>query len=153
MTIQLPRDLDARVQATVRHFWDMRSTQARKQKQSGSVDQGARSAVTSGAQMDGFIDLFAELTLWAGARPENILRGSQTVLPGLFRPTRQWDLLINRDDQAVCAYMFACQSGPTSAERLDRITEEAMAAHSTFGAHIARALSTSTFSPGWVTCS
>ena len=29
MAIQLPRDLDARVQAAVRHFWDMRSTQVR----------------------------------------------------------------------------------------------------------------------------
>ena len=29
MAIQLPRDLDARVQAAVRHFWETRSTQAR----------------------------------------------------------------------------------------------------------------------------
>jgi hypothetical protein len=121
MAIQLPRDLDTRVQAAVRHFWDMRSTQALKQQQSGSVDHGARSAVTGGAQMNGFIDLFADLALWAGARPESILRRPQSELPGLFRPTTQWDLLINRGDQAVCAYKFACQTGSTSEDSFDRV--------------------------------
>jgi hypothetical protein len=136
MAMQLPRDLDARVQAAVRHFWNTRSTQARKQRQGGSVDHGARSAVTGGAQMNGFIDLFAELALWSGARPENIRRGSQAVLPGLFRPSRQWDLLINRDDQVVCAYKFACQTGPASEDSLARTTEEAIAgAHDLWGAY------------------
>jgi len=30
MALQLPQDLDARVRAAVRHFWDTRLTQARK---------------------------------------------------------------------------------------------------------------------------
>ncbi len=136
MAIQLPRDLDASVQAAVRHFWDTRSTQARKQRQAGSVDQGARSAVTGGAQMNGFIDLFAELALWAGARPENILRGSQAVLPGLFCPSRQWDLLVKREEQVVCAYRFASVTGLAAGEELDRRTEEAIAsAHDLWGAY------------------
>ena len=136
MAIQLPRDLDARVQAAVRHFWDTRSTQARKQRQSGSVDHGARSAVTGGAQMNGLIDLFAELALWAGARPKDTHRGTQAKLPGLFRPATQWDLLVNRGNQVVCAYKFACQTSPSSAEDLNRITEEAIAsAHDLWGAY------------------
>lgn len=136
MAIQLPRDLDARVRAAVRHFWDMRSTQAQKQRQSGSVDHGARSAVTGGAQMNGFIDLFADLALWAGARPENILRGSQAMLPGLFRPSRQWDLLVKREEQVVCAYEFASVTGLATEEELDRRTDEAIAsAHDLWGVY------------------
>ena len=42
MALQLPRDLDARVQAAVRHFWDTRSIQSSKQQQGGRADHGAR---------------------------------------------------------------------------------------------------------------
>ncbi|MBN1459678.1 MAG: restriction endonuclease [Armatimonadetes bacterium] len=136
MPVQLPPDLDAKVRTAVKHFWATRTAQARKQQRGRKVDQGARSAVTGGAQMDGFLDLFAELALGAGARPRDIRRGTRAVLPGLFRPATQWDLLINRGSQVVCAYKFACQTGPSSAKALAKITEEAIAsAHDLWGAY------------------
>jgi len=142
MAIQLPRDLDARVQAAVRHFWATRTAQARRQQRGKKVDQGARSAVTGGAQMDGFIDLFAELALWAGARPSDILRGASAELPGLFRPTVRYDLLINRGDHVVCAYKFACLPARLSREHLDRTIEEAIGrAHELWGAYRRSAIS------------
>ncbi len=126
MAIQLPRDLDAQVQVAVRHFWDMRSTQASKQRQSGSVDQGARSAVTGGAQMDGFIDLFTRLIHDAGM-PENcIFRASKLELPGFYRPTKEWDLLVVRDGQLVCVLEAKSQVGPSFGNNFNNRTEEAI---------------------------
>jgi hypothetical protein len=104
MAIQLPRDLDARAQAAVRHFWDTRSTQARKQQQAGGVDQGARSAVTGGAQMDGFIDLLAGLAVEFGTRHRDVRRGKHARLPGLFLSSKQWDLAVFHEDQVLCAF-------------------------------------------------
>ena len=126
MAIQLPRDLDARVQAAVRHFWDTRSTQARKQRESGSVDQGARSAVTGGAQMDGFIDLFARLIHDAGMPEDCIFRASKLELPGFYRPTKEWDLLVVRDGQLVCVLEAKSQVGPSFGNNFNNRTEEAI---------------------------
>lgn len=50
----------------VRLFWLTRDRQARRQKASGRSDQGARAAVTGGAQMDGFAGLIADIVSEAG---------------------------------------------------------------------------------------
>jgi hypothetical protein len=60
------RDLPARAGRAVAHYWATRIAQRDRQKQTGKADQGLRSAVTGGAQMDGFIDLFTELITAAG---------------------------------------------------------------------------------------
>ncbi|MFB3137511.1 MAG: PaeR7I family type II restriction endonuclease, partial [Nitrospirales bacterium] len=51
------RNLSARSAKAVAHYWGTRAEQRKKQEQGGKADQGLRSAVTGGAQMDGFIDL------------------------------------------------------------------------------------------------
>jgi hypothetical protein len=58
----------------VAHYWQTRTTQRKKKEEGGKADQGLRSAVTGGAQMDGFIDLFTELITHAGISPNNIFR-------------------------------------------------------------------------------
>jgi hypothetical protein len=45
------------VREAVRFYWETRTKQLEKQAGSGAKDQGLRSAVTGGAQMDGFIEL------------------------------------------------------------------------------------------------
>jgi hypothetical protein len=58
---RVPDDVSVRVAEAVAHFWRTRQGQAARQKSLGHSDQGARGAVTGGAQMDGFIGLFTEL--------------------------------------------------------------------------------------------
>ena len=60
------RDLPERSGRAVAHYWKTRAGQRDKQKQTGKADQGLRSAVTGGAQMDGFIDLFTDLITESG---------------------------------------------------------------------------------------
>ena len=52
-------NLSDRVAKAVAVYWATREHQARKQENSGRADQGLRSAVTGGAQMDGFITLMS----------------------------------------------------------------------------------------------
>ena len=59
-------NLENRVAQAVSHYWLTRKTQKDKQKQRGVSDSGQRSAVTGGAQMDGFINLFKGLIVDAG---------------------------------------------------------------------------------------
>ncbi len=56
---------------------------------SGQVDRGARSAVTGGAQMDGFVKLLTELVLEAGVDSSCIFHKKCLELPGFFSPDKR----------------------------------------------------------------
>ena len=96
-------NLDVRVQAAVRHFWLTRSTQARRQAQRGVQDQGARSAVTGGKQMDGFVELTRDVLLACGIADEEISFDSRLELPGYYRPEKRWDILAVADGKLIAA--------------------------------------------------
>ncbi len=86
------RDLSNRTGTAVARYWKTRTGQSDKQRQTGKVDHGLRSAVTGGAQMDGFIDLFTDLITAAGIPQRFVFRKKAVELPGFFRPTKEWDL-------------------------------------------------------------
>ncbi len=48
----MPRDLEQRVAAAVRHFWQTRKRQQEKQRQAGRMDHGLRGAATGGKQAE-----------------------------------------------------------------------------------------------------
>lgn len=90
-------ELARRVSKAVRTFWTTRNIQQMQQgKSSGAKDYGSRSAVTGGAQLDGFVRLFAEIIADAGIAHPNIFYSDRrmTYLPGFFRPMKAWDLLV-----------------------------------------------------------
>jgi hypothetical protein len=118
--------IDDKTAGAVAHYWQMRVAQRKKQEEGGKSDQGLRSAVTGGAQMDGFIDLFTELITHAGISPNNIFRKKAVELPGFFRPTKEWDLLVIRDQKLVAAIEAKSQVGPSFGNNFNNRTEEAM---------------------------
>ncbi|HEX9652318.1 MAG TPA: PaeR7I family type II restriction endonuclease, partial [bacterium] len=85
-------NLSRHLSEAIAHYWQTRQAQSRKQVKSGRADQGARSAVTGGAQMDGFIGLINDLIMEAGADVSDIFCSKHLELPGFFRPTKEWDL-------------------------------------------------------------
>ena len=85
-----------------------------------------RSAVTGGAQMDGFIDLFTELVILAGIPGNCIFRKKAVELPGFFRPTKEWDLLIVQERTLIAAIEAKSQVGPSFGNNFNNRTEEAM---------------------------
>ena len=50
--------------------------------------------MTGGAQMDGFIRLFTDTIIDAGMEERFIFRKKLLQLPGFFRPTKEWDLVV-----------------------------------------------------------
>lgn len=87
-------DLPRYVSEAVRFYWETRTKQLEKQAGSGAKDQGLRSAVTGGAQMDGFIELLTQLVIEAGIDRGHIYYRDSLELPGYFRPTKRWDFLV-----------------------------------------------------------
>ena len=68
----------------VRFYWETRSKQSQKQRDAGGSDQGSRSAVTGGAQMDGFNELLTKLVIEAGIDPTHIYHKDSLELPGYY---------------------------------------------------------------------
>ena len=119
-------ELTEKTKQAVAHYWQTRSAQRRKQEQTGKADQGLRSAVTGGAQMDGFIDLFTGLITQAGIPERYIFRKKAVELPGFFRPTKEWDLLVVKEGTLIGAIEAKSQVGPSFGNNFNNRTEEAM---------------------------
>ncbi len=120
------QELNTRAQPAVAHYWETRTSQRRRQEQTGRTDQGLRSAVTGGAQMDGFVDLFTDLIADAGIPREFIFRKRAVELPGFFRPTKEWDLLVVKNRSLIAAIEAKSQVGPSFGNNFNNRTEEAM---------------------------
>ena len=123
---EILQDLPDRVEKAVAHYWQTRTSQRKKQEQTGKADQGLRSAVTGGTQMDGFIDLFTELVAQAGIHSQYVFRKKAVELPGFFRPTKEWDLLVVRNRTLIAAIEAKSQVGPSFGNNFNNRTEEAM---------------------------
>jgi hypothetical protein len=87
-------NLRERVGGAVSYFWTARQRQSEKQKGLGRSDQGSRAAVTGGYQMLRFSELITNLLKEAGVTAEHIFITKALELPGFFRPTKEWDLLV-----------------------------------------------------------
>jgi len=119
-------NIDLLISDAVSHYWNTRLLQRKKQELRGKLDQGSRSAVTGGAQMDGFIDLFTNAILSAGIECQHIFRKTSLELPGFFRPTKEWDLLVVRNDVLLVALEAKSQVGPSFGNNFNNRTEEAI---------------------------
>ena len=98
-----------------------------KQIESGNVDAGERAGVTAGKNMDGFIALVIELVHANGLGHADICRNRALVtLPGYFRPTKLWDLLVLNEGRLVAALEFKSQVGPSFGNNFNNRTEEAI---------------------------
>lgn len=125
---QLPtiQNLAEAASEAVAHYWATRKQQQEKQEKSGRADQGSRSAVTGGAQMDGFTRLFTRIIVEAGLSETHIHYRTALELPGYFRPTKEWDLIAVRDGQLLVALETKSQVGPSFGNNFNNRTEEAM---------------------------
>ena len=126
MTLNLS-NYEEKVTQAVRAFWGNRETAAQTQAQAGRRDQGERSGVTSGGNMDGFRDLALDIARDNGLTNASILfQRNVLTLPGFFRPTKQWDMLVLNNKELVAALEFKSHVGPSFGNNFNNRTEEAI---------------------------
>jgi len=98
-----------------------------KQQESGTSDQGERSGVTAGKNMDGFVNLVEKVVHSNGLPNAQIhLQCRVLTLPGYFRPTKRWDMLVTYRSHLVTALEFKSQVGPSFGNNVNNRTEEAL---------------------------
>jgi hypothetical protein len=138
-------NFDHQAKESVMAFWGNRAKAIQKQVDSGRLDQGERAGVTAGKNMDGFIALIESLIVANGLTQAKVhLRVSALTLPGYFRPTKRWDIVVTHKDRLVAAIELKSQVGPSFGNNFNNRTEEAIGtAHdfwtayreNAFGAH------------------
>jgi hypothetical protein len=119
-------DYKDRVSKAVQYFWKVRTQQHEDQGSStGKKDAGNRSAVTGGKHLNGFVNLLAELLSEAGL-PDSTIHTTATTLPGYFRPTKNWDLVVVVDGLLLASIELKAHVGPSFGNNFNNRVEEAL---------------------------
>jgi hypothetical protein len=120
-------DYEQKAQEAIQAFWGNREAARRKQIESGRADQGERAGVTAGKNMDGFLVLAQDIVRANGLeRAQIALRRRVLTLPGFFRPTKLWDMLILDQGELVAALEMKSQVGPSFGNNFNNRAEEAI---------------------------
>ena len=116
------------IAVAVKHFWQTRLNQGSNQGSvSGKKDAGNRTAVTGGAQLDGFVSLLAMILQDSGLSDHQIYTDKKDlVLPGFFRPAKQWDLVVVADHILLATIEFKSHVGPSFGNNFNNRVEEAL---------------------------
>ncbi len=120
-------DYDRKAREAVMAFWGNREKARQKQIEAGTVDQGERAGVTGGKNMDGFIALVIDLVRANGLAHASIHKQRALLtLPGYFRPTKLWDLLVINNGRLIAAIELKSHVGPSFGNNFNNRTEEAI---------------------------
>ena len=119
-------DIEKRLQKAVQGYWDARARNKEKQVQSGKIDAGTRGEVTGGTQMGGLEILVADILCDAGLKRLDIRTRTALELPGYFRATKKWDLIVVSGGRLVLAMEFKSQAGKSIGNNVNNRSEEAV---------------------------
>lgn len=109
----------------IRVFWRVREAQIERQRDAGRRDAGLRGAVTGGAHLDALAAVFEDVFVHVGFDRSTIRRKTGVELPGYFRPTKKWDLVIVDRGRLIAAIEFKSQVG-SFGNNFNNRTEEAL---------------------------
>ena len=118
-------DIDSRFRGAVQYIWTGRLRQRDKQVEAGKIDAGSRGDVTGGGHMGALELLVKELLTEFGMNEADIFTKKKLELPGYYRSTKKWDLLVVSQQQLVMAIEFKSIGG-SYGNNLNNRTEEAL---------------------------
>ncbi|OHD57658.1 MAG: restriction endonuclease [Spirochaetes bacterium GWF1_51_8] len=119
-------NINLSIKEAIIHFWKTRDLQNVNQGgKNGIKDYGNRSAVTGGAQLDGFINVFKEFIVSEGIPEDSVIIKSPT-LPGFFRPTKEWDIVIIAGKRLIAVIELKSHIGPSFGNNFNNRIEEAL---------------------------
>lgn len=147
-------DYETKAREATMAFWGNRQKALKAKIEAGTFDTGERGAVTSGSNMDGFTAMMIDLVHANGLGHAEIHRTrSVLALPGFFRPTKEWDILVIQNGRLVAAIEMKSQVGPSFSNNANNRAEEAIGtAHDFWTAYREGAFGAETARPfiGWL---
>lgn len=120
-------DYENLARKAVQRFWKSRTSARIKQQTNGKPDQGERAGVTAGKNMDGFLDMVTAIVKANGlAHADLHLQRRLLTLPGYFRPTKLWDMLVINEGRLVAALELKSHVGPSFGNNFNNRAEESL---------------------------
>jgi len=119
-------DIEGRLQDAIQSYWNARAKNKQKQVESGRIDAGTRGEVTGGTQMGALEVLVADILCEAGLRRLDVRTRTALELPGYFRATKKWDLIVVSEGQLVLAMELKSQAGKSIGNNVNNRAEEAV---------------------------
>lgn len=110
----------------IRSSWVVRDSQAARQLASGRIDAGTRGTATGGAHLDAAAQLLEDVFVSAGFPRSAVRRSTGIELPGYYRPTKKWDLVVVDQRRLVAAIELKSQLGPSFGNNFNNRIEEAL---------------------------
>ena len=114
------KDFSLTVAHAIDVFW---ATKKKQLKESG--DTSNRGAVVGGKQMDGFVQLLKDIAIEAGI-PSNCIITNNNYLPGYFRSSKDWDLLVIAPNGKLLAAVELKSQVGSYGNNFNNRTEEAI---------------------------
>ncbi|OYU34368.1 PaeR7I family type II restriction endonuclease [Novosphingobium sp. PASSN1] len=120
-------DYETKAREAAMAFWGNRERARQAQIEAGKADQGERAGVTAGKNMDGFLAMLIDIVQANGPAGAVIhQQRSVLTLPGYYRPTKLWDVLVMHDGQLIAAVELKSQVGPSFGNNFNNRSEEAI---------------------------
>lgn len=95
-------------------YWGRKDEQLAAAQLAGSTAEGTSKAVRGGGHFNPVANLIARFFLDAGFPAESIhATGNMVGLPGYYRPTKNWDLVVVHDGVLVAAVELKALGGPS----------------------------------------
>jgi hypothetical protein len=121
-------DAEKALSVAIKRFWQTRGYQLEAQGQdSGVKDAGNRGAVTGGKHADGFVELIASIVKDAELPDiELVVHTSvkqQRTLPGYFRPSKEWDVVVLSGKNLIAVVEVKSQVGSFGNNFNNRVEE------------------------------
>jgi len=76
--------------------------------------------------MDGFARTITNFLIEAGIDKKDIFQRVSVELPGFFRPTKEWDIVVVEDGNLIASIELKSQIGPSFGNNFNNRTEEAL---------------------------
>lgn len=110
----------------MKDYWTARTTQGASQLISERRVEGTRGEVLGGQHLNGFCGLLIDVIRAAGFEDRHIRKGVNVDLPGYFRATKKWDIVVARDGKLCAAIEMKSQVGPSFGNNFNNRSEEAI---------------------------
>ena len=105
-------------------IWDARLAAAAKAASKGSQDVSLRAGVVSGKHLDAAALYIGSIFVDAGMPTKSVhYKRGDVVLPGYFRATKQWDILVVRKKELVAAVELKSMLGSVGNNLNNRMEE------------------------------
>ncbi len=119
----VPPVSDVEIADAVEYFWQERMSRAENRADIDHAQEGRRKEVTSGGHMAEFEGLLYDLLVDAGLPESAIYTGKSADLPGYYRPSKEWDLVVLQEGDPVAAIEFKSQTSSFGNNWNNRVEE------------------------------